>query len=141
MSTKLFGAPVPRLHDDRLLKGEGRYLDDLSLPRMLHVAILRSSHPAVLLKKIDTSRAKAVEGVVDIVCHEDMGPAGQPFPQLLPHHGLADATWSALARGRVVFVGEAIAAVAAESLAAAVQAVEAIEVDYEAQDPVLDLEV
>lgn len=140
MSTKLFGAPIPRRADDRLLKGEGRYLDDLVLPGMLHVAILRSSHPAAVLKNIDLSLARAVPGVVDAVCHADMGLAGQPFPQLLPHHGLNSATWSALAPGRVCFVGEGIAAVVAETAHAAVEGIEAIEVDYEALDPVIDLE-
>ena len=140
MSTKLFGAPVPRTQDDRLVKGEGRYLDDLVLPKMLHVAFLRSTHPSATLRTVDTARAKALPGVVDIVCHADLGAAGQAFPQLLPHHGLQSATWSALAPGRVCFVGEAIAAVAAESLAAALEAVEAIEVDYDAAEPVLDVE-
>src|SRR5688572_18365350 len=119
MSTKLFGAPIPRRADDRLLRGEGRYLDDLVLPGMLHVAILRSSHPAAVLKSIDLSKASAVPGVVDAVCHADMGLAGQPFPQLLPHDGLNSATWSALAPGRVCFVGEGIAAVVAETAHAA----------------------
>jgi carbon-monoxide dehydrogenase large subunit len=132
--------PVPRLQDDRLVKGEGRYLDDISLPDMLHVSLLRSSHPAAVLRQVDTSRAKAHPGVVDVVCSEDMGTAGQPFPQLLPHHGLNSATWSALAPGRVCFVGEAIAAVIAETSLAAVEGVEAIEIDYEAETPVLDLE-
>ena len=53
MSTQLFGAPVPRTQDDRLVKGEGRYLDDLVLPKMLHVALLRSPHPSATLKRIE----------------------------------------------------------------------------------------
>ena len=140
MSTKLFGTSVPRRFDDRLVKGEGRYLDDLSLPGMLHVSLLRSSHPVAVLRQVDKSRAKAHAGVLDVVCHADMGAAGQPFAQLLPHHGLNSATWSALAPGRVRFVGEAIAAVVAETVRSAVEGVEAIEVDYEALTPVLDLE-
>ncbi|MFM9983449.1 MAG: hypothetical protein ACKVP9_21260, partial [Burkholderiales bacterium] len=63
MSTKLFGAPVPRTQDDRLVKGEGRYLDDLVLPKMLHVAFLRSTHPSATLRTVDTARAKALPGV------------------------------------------------------------------------------
>src|SRR4051812_36748716 len=130
MSTKLFGAPVPRLQDDRLVNGTGRYVDDLSLPKMLHVALLRSTHPSARLAELNLTAAKAVPGVVEIFSYRDLGQAGQPFPQLLLHHGLADATWSAFARGRVCFVGEAIAAVVAKSLSAALQAVEAIEVVY-----------
>lgn len=140
MSTKLFGAPVPRRQDDRLLKGEGKYLDDFVLPGMLHVVFLRSTHPSATLKNLEVAAARALPGVIEIACHADMGAAGNPFPQLLPHHGLAGATWSALAPGRVCFVGEAIAVVAAESVAAAVQGAEAIEVGYAADEPVLDLE-
>src|SRR4051794_29064212 len=100
MSTQLFGAPVPRRIDNRLVTGDGRFLDDLALPKMLHVALVRSTHPSATLTRIDLEPAHALPGVVDVVCHSDLGAAGQPFPQLLPHHGLADATWSALARGR-----------------------------------------
>jgi carbon-monoxide dehydrogenase large subunit len=140
MSTKWFGAPILRRDDDRLLKGQGRYFDDISLPGMAHVAFLRSTHPSAAIRRIDAALAQAMEGVIEVVSHVDLGPAGEPFPQLLPHHGLASATWAALAPGRVCFTGEAIAAVVAESRVAAADAVDKIEVEYDPEPPVLDLE-
>ena len=140
MSTKWFGAPVLRRDDDRLLKGDGRYLDDIDLPGMLHVAFVRSVHPSAAIKAIDGTAAQRKEGVVTVITHADLGAAGQPFPQLLPHRGLNSATWCALAAGRVRFVGEPVAAVAAEDLVSAMDAAETVELDYEPQVPVLDVE-
>jgi CO/xanthine dehydrogenase Mo-binding subunit len=79
-------------------------------------------------------------GVVDVVSAGDLGAAGRPFPLLLPHRGLVAATWSALAGERVRFAGEAVAAVIAEDVYLAVDAVEAVEVDYEPLPPVVDVE-
>lgn len=140
MSTKWFGAAIPRRQDARLVRGEGRFLDDIVLPRMAHVAFVRSLHPNAALGAIDAATAMQVPGVLEVVSHADLGEAGRPFPQLLPHHGLASATWSALAPGRVCFAGEAIAAVAAESFAAAQLAAEAVAVEYRTSAPIIDLE-
>lgn len=140
MSTRWFGAPVPRRDDARLLLGRGRYLDDIALPDMAHVALVRSVQPRARLQSVDVSRARPMSGVLDIVSHADLQSAGVPFPQLLPHHGLVSATWCALAPGRVCFVGEPIAAVVASSKAAALDAAEHVEVIYETQEPVLDVE-
>ncbi len=140
MPTKWFGAPVPRRNDDRLLKGEARFLDDISLPHMVHVAFLRSTHASAELKAVDVTSASTAKGVIDVVLHGDLGNAGQPFPQLLPHRGLVSATWCALAAGRVRFAGEAIAAVVAESAPEAIDALDLISVEYEPLAPVLDLE-
>ena len=140
MSTKWFGKSVQRRGDDRLLKGEGRYLDDISLPGMVHVAFLRSVHSSAFIRKTDLSAAKSLAGVIDVVTHQDLGTAGAAFPQLLPHQGLMSATWSALAAGEVRFVGEPVAAVVAESPDIAADAVELIDVEYEPKQPVQDLE-
>lgn len=140
MSTKWFGMPVSRRDDDRLLKGQARYLDDIALPNMAHAAFVRSVHPSAVLKGIDVTGARALKNIVDVVRHEDLGAAGQPFPQLLPHRGLVSATWCALAPGRVRFVGEAVAAVIAEDPLLAQDAVESVSVEYEPASPVLDLE-
>ena len=97
MPTKLFGAPVPRRDDDRLLKGQGRYIADIVLPGMLHAAFVRSVHARADIRGIDAAAARSAAGVVEVVTSADLGPAGEPFPQLLPHKGLVSATWSALA--------------------------------------------
>ena len=140
MSTSLFGTSVLRREDGRLLRGEGRYLDDIVLPGMLHVAGLRSPHPHARIRSIDAAGARALDGVVDIVAHADLGPAGEPFPLLLSHHGLIAATWRALAAGRVRFVGEAVAAVVATTREAAIEAAEAVAIDYELLPAILDVE-
>ncbi len=140
MSTKWFGAPILRRDDDRLLRGEGRYLDDICLPQMAHVAFVRSVHASAVLTSVDVEDARGGAEVLDVVRHCDLGAAARPFPQLLPHKGLVSATWSALAPGRVNFVGEAIAAVIAGSPLAALDATELVHVDYAPLAPVLDLE-
>lgn len=140
MATRLFGASIPRRHDGRLLRGEGRYLDDLRRPGLLHVAIVRSPHAHADVRGIRTERARRMPGVVDVVTARDLDGAAQPFPLLLPHRGLVAATWSALAGDRVRFAGEAVAAVVAADAYRAADAAEAVEVDYEPLAPVLDVE-
>src|SRR5688572_18993744 len=110
MSTRWFGAAVLRRDDERLLKGEGRYLDDIALAGMAHVAFVRSPYASALIKSVDATAALQQEGVVQVITHADLGAAAQPFPQLLPHRGLVSATWCALAGGRARFAGEAVAA-------------------------------
>lgn len=140
MSTKWFGAAVSRTQDGRFLRGEGRFLDDIVLPNMAFVAFVRSVYPNAELGVVDGTQAMRMPGALALVSHSDLGEAGRPFPQLLPHHGLNSATWSALAPGRVCFVGEAIVAVAAESVSTAQAVAEAVEVEYKTREPVIDLE-
>ena len=140
MATRLFGVSIPRRHDDRLLRGEGRYLDDLRRPGLLHVAIVRSAHAHAVVRAVRAERARRLPGVVAVVTARDMGVGARPFPLLLPHRGLAAATWSALAGERVRFVGEALAAVVADDPYRAVDAADAVVVDYEPLPPVLDIE-
>jgi aerobic carbon-monoxide dehydrogenase large subunit len=140
MTTQLFGTRILRREDDRLLRGTGRFLDDIVVPEMLYVAFHRSPHAHARIRAIDTTAARAVPGVVGVVVAEDLGAAGAAFPQLLPHQGLASATWRALACGKTRFVGEAVAVVVAESQSAADDGVEALVAEYEPLPAVLDLE-
>jgi carbon-monoxide dehydrogenase large subunit len=140
MATSLFGVSVPRRADGRLVRGEARYLDDIRRPGMLHVAIVRSAHAHAEVRAIRTERADRMSGVVATVTARDLGAAGRPFPLLLPHRGLAAATWSALAGARVRFAGEAVAAVVAEDVYEATDAAETVEVDYVPLAPVVDIE-
>src|SRR5687767_8859223 len=126
MATRLFGASIPRRNDDRLLRGEGRYLDDLRRPGLLHAAIVRSPHAHAVVREIRTDSARRMPGVVDVVTSRDLGAAARAFPLLLPHRGLVAATWSALAGERVRFSGEAVAAVVAETVYQAADAAEAV---------------
>ena len=140
MTTKLFGASVRRVGDARLVTGAGHYLDDLALPGMVHVALVRSTHAHARIRAIDAGRARSLSGVVDLVSHADMGRAGAPFPLLLPHHGLVALTWRALAAVKARFVGEAIAAVVASDRYRAEDAAEMVGVEYEPLPAVVDVE-
>ena len=68
--------PVRRVEDPRLLKGDGRYTDDISLPGMLHAVILRSPHAAARITAIDTAAARAVPGVAAIYTGADLNADG-----------------------------------------------------------------
>ena len=103
--------------------GAGKYTDDLSLPGMLLGKILHSPHPHARIKKIDTSRAEKLDGVVAVVVGSD---APNPYGILPVGHDE-----HALAIDKVRYVGDNVACVAAESEAVAEQALELIDVEYE----------
>ncbi|NTJ11796.1 xanthine dehydrogenase family protein molybdopterin-binding subunit [Rhizobium lusitanum] len=140
MSTSLFGASILRREDPKLVRGQGCYLDDMVLPEMLHVVIKRSEYARARLKKIDLSGALETPGVVAAFSAADLGSAADAFPLLLPHKGLDAAVWGALARDEARFAGEAVACVLAGTVYAAMDGVEAIDIDYEELPPVVDLE-
>ena len=88
MTTKLFGAKVPRVEDQRFLRGQGRYVDDLlhDDPRLLHSAVLRSPHAHARITDIDVSDVLDVEGVLAVWTYDDLaGAMAEPLPLLIPH--------------------------------------------------------
>ncbi len=141
MTTRLVGQKVPRVEDDRLLRGEGRYVDDV-LPGALELAVLRSPHAHARILDIDVSAVLDVPGVLAVYTYEDLeGPLAEPLPLLIPHPSLTHArTQFALARDEVNYVGEAIAMVVAENRYLAEDAVERIRVDYAPLPPVVGLD-
>src|ERR671931_523323 len=120
------GESIKRKEDARFLRGKGNYLDDITLPDMLHMAILRSPHAHARILSIDASAASAVPGVVAVVTGE-----------LMAQHNLAwmptlsGDTQAVLATDKVRFQGQEVAAVVAETKYAAEDAVGLIDVDYE----------
>src|SRR5215471_3629626 len=120
------GESIKRKEDGRFLVGRGNYLDDVSLPGMLHMAILRSPHAHARIRSVDTAAASAAPGVVAVVTGE-----------LMAQHNLAwmptmsGDTQAVLATDKVRFQGQEVAAVVAESKYAAEDAVGLIDVDYE----------
>jgi len=128
---KFVGERLRRLEDPRFLTGRGRYIADLSLPGMLDVVLVRSPHAHARICTVDTSAARLRPGVVDVVTSTDLGPAGRSLPITPPHSALRGQNWSLLARDRVRFVGEAVAAVIAENRCLAEDASEAIHIEYE----------
>lgn len=126
---------------DRLVRGAGRYTDDVALPGALHAAFVRSPHAHARIGAIDASAARAVPGVVAVLAAADMAVAA-PFPAvahhpLLPPESLRVPPRGALAAERVRYVGEAVALVVAEDRAAALEAAEAVAVDYDPLPAVL----
>ncbi len=126
------GHSVRRKEDDRFIRGQGNYIDDIVLPRMLHMAILRSPYAHAKINSVDTTRAAAAPGVVAVVTGE-----------LMAQHNLAwmptlsGDTQAVLATDKVRFQGQEVAAVVAEDPYAAVDALELIDVDYDPLPPVV----
>ena len=141
MTTKLMGEKVQRVEDERLLRGQGRYVDDL-LPGALEAAVLRSPHAHARIVDIDVDAVLDLEGVVAVYTYDDlMGPMADPMPLLIPHPALTHGrTQYALAKGEVNYVGEAVAFVVAENRYVAEDAVALIRVAYEQLPPVVGVD-
>jgi len=131
------GQPVPRQEDPTLLKGQGRYTDDINLPGQAYAVMVRSRNAHGVLKGIDMSEAKDMPGVLLILTAADLDEAGfGPLmcPLNIPQR---DGTpmkrpprWS-LAKDKVRFVGEVVAMVVAETAVQAKDAAEAVMLDIE----------
>ncbi|MER6828669.1 aerobic carbon-monoxide dehydrogenase large subunit [Streptosporangium sp. NPDC000563] len=141
MTTKLFGEPVTRREDPRLLTGRGLYLDDLGAGA-LEAAFVRSPHAHARIRDIDVSAAIEVEGLVAIYTWEDLpGALAQPLPLLIPHPALTHGrTAYPLAREIVRHVGEPVVMVVARDRYLAEDACALIQVDYEILKPVVGVE-
>jgi len=120
------GEPIKRKEDARFIRGKGNYLDDIELPGMLHMAILRSPHAHARVKSVDTAAAAAMPGVVAVVTGELMAQHKLAWMPTLSYD-----TQAVLATDKVRFQGQEVAAVVAETLYEAEDARDAIVVDYE----------
>ncbi|MBI3635592.1 MAG: xanthine dehydrogenase family protein molybdopterin-binding subunit [Candidatus Rokubacteria bacterium] len=148
MGAKYFGASVPRREDARFLRGEGRYVDDLKLPGLLHAAFVRSPHAHARVRAIRTERAKAHPAVTAVFTFADLERWMKPLPLFgaVPP-GLAarvavtmkQVPQYALVRDVARHVGEIVAMVVADSRALAEDAAELVEVDYEPLPAVVDV--
>jgi carbon-monoxide dehydrogenase large subunit len=139
------GREVKRIEDAGLLAGHGRFTDDVALPAQLHLSFLRSTYAHARIVSIDTSAAMAMPGVLAVLTGADLVADGvQPLP-LAPIFTRPDGSPGAsplrpaLADGIVRFVGEAVAAVVAETLEQAKDALEAVMVDYDELPVVVDM--
>ncbi|MEV1240830.1 aerobic carbon-monoxide dehydrogenase large subunit [Nonomuraea sp. NPDC049750] len=141
MTTRLFGEPVQRREDPRLLTGGGRYLDDLG-SGALAAAFVRSPHAHARVRDVDVSAALDVDGLVAIYTWEDLPErVGRPLPLLIPHPALTHGrTAYPLARDVVRHVGEPVVMVVARDRYLAEDACALIEVDYEPLKPVVGIE-
>lgn len=132
MTTQMVGTPIARGEDPRLLRGAGRFLDDIGHDA-LEMAVLRSPHAHARITGIDVDAALDVDGLVAIYTYDDLPETlQQRLPVLIPHPTLTHArTQYVLAKDEINHVGEAIVAVVARDRYAAEDAIERIRVDYE----------
>jgi carbon-monoxide dehydrogenase large subunit len=135
-AARFVGQSVTRKEDARLLTGHGEYVDDVSMPRMLHAAFVRSEIARAAITNIDTSAALAAPGVVAVYTWQDFhGKMGEAWHAML---GPEMVVPPPLAIGDVRYVGDTVALVVAESRAVAEDAAELVEVDYEPAQAVVD---
>lgn len=136
-----FGTAQPRLEDPRLLRGEGRYADDVPVEGALHMAILRSPFAAGRIAALDVSGARAMPGVRLVLTAADMHARGlRPFAVRFAPPGTqpAPTPFYPLAWDAVRYEGEPVVAVVGETRAQALDACEAILFDVEDAQPVVD---
>jgi carbon-monoxide dehydrogenase large subunit len=140
--SRIFGAAVKRREDPRLITGRAVYTDDVKLPNLAYVAFVRSPHAHARIVRIDASRARTAPGVIAVVTGRDLaGKVGNiPTAWLIPNADLKTPAHPPLAIDTVRHVGDAVAAVVAESRAAAADAVALVEVEYQVLPAVVDQE-
>jgi carbon-monoxide dehydrogenase large subunit len=135
------GRSVPRPNLQRLTQGRGQYVSDVSLPRMVHVAFVRSPHAHARIVKIATDRAKKAPGVIAVVTGAELAKVMTPWVGVLTHlKGLKSAPQYAIAVERACWQGEAVCAVVARTRAQAEDACELVEVKYQELPAVTDPE-
>ena len=133
------GSRVKRPDDPRILTGRGRYVDDVVLPRMVHVAFVRSAHAHARLGRVDAEAARRAPDVVGVLGGAEAARLCKPYRGVLAHFtGMKTGAMQPLALERVRYVGEPIVAVAATSRAAAEDAARLVAVEYEPLPAVLD---
>jgi carbon-monoxide dehydrogenase large subunit len=126
------GRSVPRPNLRRLTQGRGQYVSDIVLPRMAHVAFVRSPHAHARLKSIKTDSAKKSPGVIAVVTGAELAKVMTPWVGVLTHlKGLKSAPQHPIAVDRACWAGEAVCAVVARSRAEAEDGCELVEIDYE----------
>ncbi len=135
------GRSVPRPNLSRLTQGRGQYVSDVVLPRMAHVAFVRSPHAHARIKAIDAAQAKQAPGVVAVVSGAELAKVVTPWVGVLTHlKGIKSAPQHAIAVERACWQGEAVCAVVARTRAQAEDACALVAVDYEALPAVTDAE-
>ncbi len=142
MGPRNFGGTVKRIEDPAILKGRGRYVDDIAIPGMLEVAFVRSSEAHARILGIDTKAAAALPGVFAVLTLADLGAqySAKRMVQANPHPLLKqNVTQFPLAGEEVCYVGETIAMVIAENRYIAEDAAQLVQVDYEPLPAVIDV--
>jgi carbon-monoxide dehydrogenase large subunit len=138
--SKLVGARIKRREDPALIRGLGQYVDDVRLPEMLYVAVLRSPHAHAKIKSIDAAAARQHPGVVAVVTGAELRDQIATLPTTADNPTLRIPKHHVLAVDKVCYVGEGVAAVVAEDRYAARDALDLIQMEYEPLPVVTDPE-
>jgi aerobic carbon-monoxide dehydrogenase large subunit len=130
------GQPVPRVEDPRFITGRGRYVDDIDLPHQCYGVVVMSPHAHARIRRVDTAKAKAAEGVLAVLTGADvvadkLGSLAPPMPEDMGGPKGFRSLRPILIADKVRAVGERVAFVVAETVAQARNAAELIEIDYE----------
>ena len=133
MTTRIFGSGIRRREDPRLITGGATYTDDVTLPGMVHAAILRSPHAHARITGIDTSAAAAASGVIAVYTGADTEGSLAPIPcaWIPPESDVKPVAHPAIAKDFVRYQGDGVAVVVAETRYQAEDALELINVSYE----------
>jgi aerobic carbon-monoxide dehydrogenase large subunit len=135
------GQSVPRANAKRLLEGRGTFVDDLRLPRLAHVVFFRSPHAHARIKRLEFDRARSMPGVIGVVDGKTLAQYCTPWVAVLGHlKGIKSPPQHAIAIDRACWAGEAVAAVVAETRAQAEDALDEIDVEWEALPAVTDMD-
>lgn len=138
----LLGQPVPRREDRRLLTGSGTFIDNLKLPQMAHLAVVRSPMGHGRIRSIDTAAAKAAKGVLAVITSDDLEGHAHLMPVsedwVMPGYNRF-LQWP-IARNVVRYVGEPIVVVVAETRSLAEDACELVDIDFEPLEAVTNID-
>ncbi len=152
---RFVGRPIPRLEDERLLRGEGQYTDDVQSPDALRAVMVRAPYASARITRIDVSAARAAPGVVAVLTGADYvadGGRGLEHGPVPNHnvnskekafsrdkgHRVVDVAQHVLVTDTVRHVGEIVAVIVAESALEAHDAAELVNIEYDVRTPVLD---
>src|SRR5262245_5906530 len=140
------GREVKRIEDPALVRGQGRFVDDVSEAQQAHLVFLRSPHAHARIRSIDTKAALKMPGVVAVITGQDLVDAGlglfpgpQGFKRANDQAGEAPP-YHSLAADAARYVGQGVAAVVAQTRAEAQAARDAVEVDYEDLPAIVDVQ-
>ena len=133
------GASLPRKEEDRLLRGRGKFADDIKLREMLYLRFVRSPYAHARVVSVDTSAAEVMPGVVCAITGKEIAAQTQPFIEIGPDHAQKIRDFP-MAVGKALYQGEPVAAVVAESPSLADDAAELVQVEYEPLEPVVEAE-
>jgi CO/xanthine dehydrogenase Mo-binding subunit len=133
------GQPLPRKEENRLLRGRGKFADDIKLREMLYLRFVRSPYAHAKIASVDVSAAEALAGVFGTLTGAEIAAQTQPFIEIGPD-ACGRIKDYPLAVSKVRYQGEPVVAVVAESPSLADDAAELVQVEYQALDPVVDAE-